>query len=50
MICGKCEQEVKPFYGALFMLDGVYYHMECFPEPDIGVTWIKAGYEVATNK
>jgi len=50
MKCGKCGEEVKPEYGALWKLDGVYYHMACFPDPDFGVSWFQAGWTEITNK
>jgi len=43
-LCGTCKKEVQPFAGALFSLNGVYYHVNCWPkEENIPVGWFRVG-------
>lgn len=32
--CGRCSAEVKPIMGALFALNNIYYHPDCWPEEE----------------
>jgi len=32
--CGRCNKQVLPVMGALFALNDIYYHPDCWPEEE----------------